>query len=224
MYTEDELLPISLLQHYVFCPRRAALIGIEQYWNENAATTDGKIMHERAHSDIFESRGDLRVRNALHIHSFELGLTGVTDVLEFHRTESGGIVLPETEGKWIPLPVEYKRGTTHEALPYHIQLCAQALCLEEMLHATIERGAIFWGESRRRQDVEFDFDLRAKTVETISAVREFIKAGKTPVPKYEKKCKGCSLFDLCMPREMEKKSVKRYMASFFSDAEGEELP
>lgn len=129
MYTEDELLPISLLQHYVFCPRRAALIGIEQHWDENAATMDGKIMHERAHAGIFESRGDIRVRNALHIHSFELGLTGITDVLEFHRTEEGGIALPGAEGNWTPFPVEYKRGTTHEALPYHIQLCAQALCL-----------------------------------------------------------------------------------------------
>lgn len=224
MYTEDELLPISLLQHYVFCPRRAALIGIEQHWDENAATMDGKIMHERAHAGIFESRGDIRVRNALHIHSFELGLTGITDVLEFHRTEEGGIALPGAEGNWTPFPVEYKRGTTHEALPYHIQLCAQALCLEEMLHTTIEYGAIFWGESRRRQDVEFDFVLRTKTVETISTVRKFINAGRTPVPKFEKKCKGCSLFDICMPKEIEKKSVKRYLASFFSDTEGEELP
>lgn len=223
MFSEDELLPISLLQHYVFCPRRAALIGIEQYWNENTATMDGKIMHERAHDDIFESRGDIRMRNALHIYSFELGLTGVADVLEFHRTGGTGISIPGAEGNWTPFPVEYKRGTTHEALPYHIQLCAQALCIEEMLHTTIERGAIFWGESRRRQDVEFDFDLRAKTVETISIVRKFIEAGKTPAPKYEKKCKGCSLFDLCMPKEMEKRSVKRYLASFFSDTESEEL-
>lgn len=93
-----------------------------------------------------------------------------------------------------------------------------------MLHTTIECGAIFWGESRRRQDVEFDFVLRTKTVETISTVRKFINAGRTPVPKFEKKCKGCSLFDICMPKEIEKKSVKRYLASFFSDTEGEELP
>lgn len=223
MYTEDELLPISLLQHYVFCPRRAALIGIEQLWRENAATMDGKIMHERAHSDIFENRGSLRVRNSLRIHSFELGLIGVADVLEFHRTEGKGVALPGAEGNWLPFPVEYKRGTTHEALPYHIQLCAQTLCLEEMLRTTIERGAIFWGESRRRQDVEFDFDLRSKTVETISLVRKFIDAGRTPAPKYEKKCKGCSLLDLCMPKEMDKKNVKKYLASFFSDTESEEL-
>ena len=217
MYSEDELISISLLQHFVFCPRRAALIGIEQHWEENAATVEGAIMHERAHSDIAENRGDLRVRNALHLRSLELGIIGIADVVEFHKTTERGITLPNVDGKWLPVPVEYKRGTAHEELPYQIQLCAQTLCLEEMLHFTIEKGAIYWGESRRRQFVEFDFDLRKKSVEAINALREFLSAGKTPAPRYDKKCKGCSLFDICMPKEVEKRSVSRYLMNFFDE-------
>src|SRR3990172_2429435 len=164
-YSEEDLLPVSALSHLVFCERRAALVHLEQVWTENQFTAEGRNLHERVHQADNESRGDLRIVRGLRLRSFRLGLSGVADVVEFHRGPTG-IPLDNASGLWQPFPVEYKRSTLKHEPGYEVQLCAQALCLEEMLGARIESGAIFYGKSCRRQEVTFTDDLRASTEAT----------------------------------------------------------
>jgi len=200
---EDEPVPISALNQYSYCPRRCALIHIEQLWDENRATAEGKIMHERVHEQDRESRGDVRIEYGLPLRSLRLGLIGKADVVEFHRID---------KDMWQPFPVEYKRGKPKVDHCDKIQLCAQAVCLEEMLSVSVPEGALFYGRTRRRLDVSFDNALRLETEETADKVRRLITAGVTPPPVYEKRCKSCSLIEECMPKTIEKRSsVKRYL-------------
>lgn len=203
-YTEDELFPLSGLQHLIFCPRQCALIHIEQVWDENRLTAEGRIMHERVHEADRESRGDVRIEYGVPLRSLRLGLIGKADVVEFHRT---------TGHRWQPFPVEYKRGKPKVDDCDRVQICAQALCLEEMLGVDIPCGAIFYGKTRHRQDVIFDDSLRRKTEEAAGKARKLIESGQTPRPDYSKKCKSCSLVAKCLPKIMEKnRSVKTYLA------------
>jgi CRISPR-associated exonuclease Cas4 len=202
-YSEDDLIMISALQHFVFCKRQCALIHIEQVWDENRATAEGKIMHERVHEQDRESRGAVRIEYGLPLRSLRLGLIGKADVVEFHRIG---------KDMWQPFPVEYKRGKPKVDHCDKIQLCAQALCLEEMLSLSVPEGAIFYGRTRRRLAVAFGNALRLETEETADKARQLIRAGVTPTPVYEKRCKSCSLIEECMPKTIEKKSsVKRYL-------------
>ena len=203
-YSQDNLIAISTLQHYVFCPRQCALIHIEQAWTENRFTAEGRLMHERAHDGSSERRGDVRIERGLVIRSLCLGLSGIADVVEFHR---------RSDGLWMPFPVEYKRGKPKADDCDRVQLCAQAMCLEEMLNVAIPNGALFYGKTRRRLDVELDERLRQKTEEAAQAVRGLLESGKTPEPAYSKKCDSCSLLAQCLPKTMGKRrSVKHYIA------------
>jgi CRISPR-associated exonuclease Cas4 len=203
-YSEDELIMISALQHIAFCERQCALIHIEQLWNENLMTAEGRIMHERVHEQDRESRGNIRVEYGLPLRSLKLGLIGKADVVEFHRLD---------KGTWLPFPVEYKRGKPKPDDCDLIQLCAQAICLEEMLSISVPKGAIFYGKTRRRLDVSFDNDLRRITEETAERAHQLIALGVTPPPVYEKRCERCSLIGECLPKAIGKKSsVKRYLA------------
>ena len=205
MFSEDDLLPISALQHLLFCERQCALIHIEQAWNENLFTAQGRILHEKVHSETAERRRDMRVEYGMPLRSLRLGLTGRADVVEFHRVP---------DGEWRPFPVEYKRGHKKPDNRDNVQLCAQALCLEEMLGVSISRGAIYYGKERRRTDVEFDEALRKETEETAVRLRQLIDFGKTPPPVYEEKCDTCSLFGICLPKTLGKrKSVSQYFAA-----------
>ncbi len=174
--SEDDLLPISALQHLVFCERQWGLIHLEQIWAENRLTLEGKHLHERVDESETESRGGVRTARALALRSLRLGLSGRADVVEFLRMEadegpvdgaddgvSGAVALPGVAGLWRPFPVEYKRGKPKPDRCDEVQLCAQALCLEEMLDTEIPRGALFYGQPRRRQEVAFDPELRALT-------------------------------------------------------------
>lgn len=200
MYTEDELLPISALQHFVFCERQCALIHTEQVWAENRLTAEGRLLHEHVHEADNESRGDVRVVRGLRLRSLKLGLTGVADVVEFHRTTAKpAITLPGIPGRWHAYPVEYKRGLPKPDERDAVQLCAQALCLEEMLSATVNEGAVFYGKPRRRKVMPIDASLRAFCEETARRTRELLESGRLPEPVSGKKCKACSLFSLCMP-------------------------
>ena len=203
-YAEDDLIMISALQHYIFCERQCALIHIEQIWNENRATAEGRIMHERVHEQDRESRGNVRIEYGLPLRSLRVGLVGKADVVEFHQLD---------KGTWQPFPVEYKRG---KPKPDHcdlIQLCAQATCLEEMLSVSVPSGAIFYGRTRRRLDVSFDESLRQETEEAAKQAHQLIRSGVTPPPVYEKRCESCSLIGECLPKAIGKKSsVKRYLA------------
>ncbi|MEI6125850.1 MAG: CRISPR-associated protein Cas4 [Pseudomonadota bacterium] len=202
-YSDDDLIMISALPHYFYCPRRCALIHIEQVWNENRFTAEGRIMHDKVHEEGTESRGDVRIERALPLRSLRLGLSGIADVVEFHR-------LPH--GTFQPFPVEYKRGKPKPDDCDRVQICAQAVCLEEMLGVSIPAGAIFYGKTRHRHDVVFDEALRQETEEIAGKVHELIEAGQTPKPVYEKKCDSCSLFEICLPKTVEKtRSVKKYL-------------
>lgn len=202
-YTEDDLIMVSALQHIAFCPRQCALIHIEQVWNENRATAEGRIMHERVHEEQRESRGDVRIEYGIPLRSLRLGLIGKADVVEFHRLDK------ETRQ---PFPVEYKRGKPKLDHCDMIQLCAQAMCLEEMLSISVPKGAIFYGRTRRRFDVSFDNALRNETEEAAKRARQLINSGITPPPVYEKRCESCSLIGECLPKKIGKKSsVKHYL-------------
>jgi len=203
MYTEDDLIQLSALQHYVFCPRQCALIHVEQVWSENRFTAEGRIMHERVHEEGRESRGDVRIEHGVPLRSLRLGLSGTADVVEFHR---------HPDGSWKPFPVEYKRGKPKPDDCDRVQLCAQALCLEEMLKVEIPSGAIFYGKTRHRHDVVFDEALRKETEETAEQVHKLIESGVTPRPVYQSKCDSCSLFESCLPKTIEKtRSVQKYL-------------
>lgn len=209
MYKEDDFIPLSALQHMAFCPRQCALIHIEQAWSENRLTAEGRLMHERAHEEGEESRGDLRIARAVMLRSFRLGLIGMADVVEFHRME---------DGRWQPFPVEYKRGKPKMDDCDKVQLCAQAICLEEMLSVEIPGGALFYGKTRRRLDVAFDADLRRKTEAIARQTHELIASGRTPLPVYGKYCESCSLIEGCLPKKMQKKRpVKAYLSRMLSD-------
>ncbi|MBN2397067.1 MAG: CRISPR-associated protein Cas4 [Deltaproteobacteria bacterium] len=204
MYTEDDLLPLSALQHLIFCERQCALIHIEQAWAENLFTAEGRIMHERVHEEGRESRGSIRVEHGVPLRSLRLGLIGKADVVEFQRRE---------DGSWLPFPVEYKRGKPKKDDSDRVQLCAQALCLEEMLDVEVSEGALFYGKNRRRAGVVFDDTLRRETEETAVRLHELIASGRTPKPVYAKKCDSCSLAGMCLPKTVGKgRSVQRYLS------------
>jgi CRISPR-associated exonuclease Cas4 len=202
-YAEDDLIMISALQHYVFCERQCALIHIEQVWSENLMTAEGRIMHEKVHEEQRESRGNVRIEYGIPLRSLRLGLVGKADVVEFHRLD---------KRKWQPFPVEYKRGKPKPDPCDSIQLCAQAICLEEMLSVSVPSGAIFYGRTRHRLEVVFDDALRNETEAAAKRVHELIAAGITPSPVYEKRCASCSLIKECLPKSMGKSSsVKTYL-------------
>ena len=202
-YSEDDLIMLSALQHLVFCPRQCALIHIEQIWNENRATAEGRIMHERVHEQDHESRGSVRIEYGLPLRSLRLGLIGKADVVEFRRLD---------KGSWQPFPVEYKRGKPKVDHCDMIQLCAQAICLEEMLDVSVPSGAIFYGRTRRRLDVSFDDNFRKETEEAAKRAHDLIDSGMTPPPVYEKRCESCFLIGECLPKGIGRKSsVKRYL-------------
>ncbi len=202
MYHEDNLLMLSALQHLLFCPRQCALIHIEQLWVENRLTAEGRLMHERVHKAGLESRKSKRVEYDLPLRSLQLGLSGRADVVEFYRESHG----------WQPYPVEYKRGKPKHDNSDRVQLCAQALCLEEMLGVEIAEGALFYGQNHRRLPVVFDEELRFVTVQTAHRLHELFQSGQTPPPKYSKKCKSCSFESICLPKAIAKKrTVSTYL-------------
>ncbi len=197
---ETNSIPISAIQHAVFCLRQAALIHVERMWEENRFTAEGRVLHETTDEPGARySRGVRRV-TAMPLASRRLGLSGVADVVEFHR--SGDV---ET-----PYPVEFKRGKPKAHRADEAQLCAQALCLEEMTGRPVPEGAIFYGTTRRRAEVRFDDDLRRLTENAVAALRELFASGRTPAAEYEKrKCSACSLLDLCRPQAF-KRSAKAW--------------
>ena len=210
VYSDESPVMLSALQHYLFCSRQCALIHVEGVWNENYLTAAGRQLHERVDRRGGETRKDVHLATALRLVSKRLGLAGVADMVEFHRQEipqdeSGQTVavrLPGRGGFWRPFPVEYKRGTPKNHRADEVQLCAQALCLEEMLGVSIADGALFYGETRRRTDVAFDIELRSLTEDVARKVHALIHAGLTPPPVLTKGCQACSLVDLCRPGDV----------------------
>ncbi len=222
MFNEDELLPLSGLQHFTFCERRWALVHIEQIWEENRFTSEGELLHERAHSGEVESRPGVLFRRTLPVHSFRLGLSGQVDVVEFQPVTDAqlGVVIEGKKGFWRPHPIEYKRRRAMAgASAYAVQLCAQALCMEEMLGCSVDQGAIYDGAAKRRQIVEFTSALRTEVESAAERMHEMFSAGRTPPPVFTKACAKCSLVERCQPASVAKaRPVERYLAAEFHRA------
>lgn len=198
------------------------MIHLEQIWAENRLTAEGRAMHEKVHQSDSENRPGIRIVRGLRLVSYVLGLVGQADVVEF-RQSSGGIELQNIPGFWLPFPVEYKRGKPKKDNSDNIQLCAQAMCLEEMLNVEIDTGAFFYGKPRRRTEIEFDMSLRDKTCQTVNQVHELIESRKTPAVRYSKKCDNCSLYLECMPKTtgLDKK-IDLYLSKAFEPPQLEE--
>ena len=199
MESDDELLQISGLQHFAFCRRQWALIHIEQQWKEDQRTTEGAILHEKAHDETQrERRGSLITMRGLRVSSARLGISGACDVVEFRKSEAGTKLAGE-DGLWLPSPVEYKHGTSKVNDADRLQLCAQALCLEEMLGCRVSEGALYYAETRRRDQVKLDDRLREETQRMLAEMREYRRRVYTPKVRPEKHCNACSLRELCLP-------------------------
>lgn len=200
MTNEDGLIPISALQHYLFCPRQCALIHVEQVWAEDARTAEGRILHERVDAGGTERRPKVRTERGVALRSLALGVAGRADVVEFHGSPA------------VPVPVEYKRGKPKPHRADEVQLCAQAICLEEMLGQPVPEGALFYGETRRRTAVAFDAELRDLTARVARDARAMIEAQRTPPPVLMPGCRRCSLQDACRPDRLQRPtSVARWL-------------
>jgi len=212
MYTDDEFLLLSGIQHIAFCPRQWALIHIEQQWAENVKTIEGQHLHERVDDPFLkDSSPNLVVWRAVNLISNTLGLTGRADVVEFKKSDTG-IELPGKTGRWTPYPVEYKRGKPKPDERDEVQLCAQAMCMEEMFETSILEGALFYGEVRRRTVVQFTDEIRQKVHGYAAEMHRLFDLALTPLPVYKSHCKSCSLFDLCLPQNIQKNGdVNEYL-------------
>ncbi len=268
MYTEDNLIPISALQHFMFCERQCALIHIERLWAENRLTVEGSILHEKVHDGPSESRAGVRIARSLPLRSLRLGLVGIADVVEFHtencqsmivagrsdteQLASNGAGLPGdprdsecraggppagTDTPAVapltppgrPFPVEYKHGRPKSDDCDRVQLCAQALCLEEMFGVPITQGSLYYGRTRHRCDVDFDENLRRTTEQTAERIHRLLEGGLTPTVRRQPKCRNCSMVQLCLPEATSPaKSASRYLQRTLRDlrppADGDEDP
>lgn len=193
---------------------------MERQWAENARTAEGQVFHETAHhGPESEARGDLLILRGLRVASPSLRLGGICDVVELHRSPSG-VSLAGREGLWLPYPVEYKRGSDQTKESEEVQLCGQALCLEEMLCCQIPEGSLFYGETRRRTRVAFDGTLRQRTLDLLHELLGYMDRGYTPGAKLHKGCNACSLRDICLPKLSRAPSV----ADYIHDRAGEDEP
>jgi len=232
MFHEDDLLPLSGLEHLVYCERQAALIHVEGLWSENGLTAVGRDRHAKVHESSVEVRGNTRIVRGLRLRSLELGLVGMADVTEFHLLSgqrnnidpSGYTSLQGASGLWRPFPVEYKKGAARKESGYEVQLCAQAICLEEMLEAEVPEGAIYFGESGHRLQVLCDASLRSRTREAAHRFHKLVSADITPPAVHDKRCQNCSLIDLCLPKASHKKAVSSYLSLMFEDIDDEKTP
>ena len=210
-YSDPDLLQLAGLQHFAFCRRQWALIHIENQWAENLRTVEGGLLHRRAHDEAArERRGDTLTLRGLPVVSYTLGLSGQCDVVEFHLSPEG-VPLRGEDGLWLPFPVEYKRGRPKEHRADELQLCAQAMCLEEMLCCEIPRGALFYGEPRRRAAVDFSPELRQMVRDFSAEMRQYARRGHTPKARPSKSCSACSLKELCLPQLTRRGSVSAYL-------------
>ena len=204
--SDEGLIPLSALQHYLFCPRQGALIHLEQIWAEDTATAEGRLLHERVDAGASETRPGVRVERGVALRSAALGVLGRADAIEFHGRPPR------------PFPVEYKRGKPKPHRADEVQLCAQAICLEEMSGCVVPEGALFYGATRRRVTVAFDSALREVTASVAVATRAMIASGMTPPPVLMPACRRCSLLEACQPERLQRPpSIARWLSGQFAD-------
>jgi len=211
MDKEEEYLMMSGIQHFDFCRRQWALIHLEQQWKENFLTVEGRIDHKKCHDDSStEKRKNLIITRGMHVVSHNLRLSGICDVVEFHESDQG-VSIQGYDGKWIPVPVEYKHGRSKAIDADRYQLCAQAIALEEMLVCNIPYGFLYYKQTNQRERVDFDEALREKVIAIAAEMNQYYQRGWTPRGKYSSKCKACSLNDLCLPELQKAGSVTAYI-------------
>lgn len=218
-YAEDDYLMISGIQHFKFCRRQWALIHVEQQWAENVHTVTGELMHKKAHDPyLTEKRKDTIIVRALPVSSRELGISGECDVVEFHKCEDG-IQLHGHRGLYSVFPVEYKKGKPKITEEDKLQVVAQALCLEEMFSTRVAQGAIFYGETRRREQIEITEELREEVIHMLAEMHQYYARKYTPKVKPSKVCNACSLKDICLPKLNKTVSVKTYIEQRLEEEE-----
>lgn len=215
----NDSIPLSYISQYDYCPRRAGLLLLEQAWQENEYTASGRAQHERVHDAHVERRGDLITLLDYPVASEKMGIAGKCDCLEATRSESG-IALPCIEGLYQIYPIEYKHGVVRDEREYQLQLCAQAMCLEEMYGGNIEQGALFYTDAHRRQEVELSGELRAEVINTAQALQTMLETRHMPHAQYSAKCKKCSLLELCSPKLLS--SASAYCAQLYKAMEDDE--
>lgn len=219
MYDEEDFLQLSGIQHFDFCRRQWALAYIELQWQENVRTVEGKLLHEKAHdASAAEKRGDLIISRAMAVHSRELGISGECDIVEFHKGKDG-ISLYGREGFYQVIPVEYKRGKPKVKDADRLQLAAQAMCLEEMLCCHISVGYLYYGETRHRECVNIDEQLRKRVSEIFKEMHQYYEKRYTPRVKWSKSCNACSLKDICLPVLGKQKLVSEYIEKKMAEEE-----
>lgn len=215
MYTsEDDMLMLSGIQHFMFCPRQWALIHIEQRWSENRLTAEGQLLHERVDDPkVRQKNGDVITLRGVPLVSHELGLYGIADAIELKPAPAGsvGITHRRYAGLWLPYPVEYKHGHSKISDCDRVQLSAQAMCLEEMYGISISLGAIFYWQTKHREVVELDAALRQKTLKLAKQMHEVFHKGMTPAAVKCPHCRSCSLIDECLPQLSQRWTVKNYL-------------
>ena len=220
MTGSDDYLQISGIQHFCFCRRQWALAYMEQQWSENLRTAEGRLLHGRAHDEtLSEKRGGLLTVRGMRVVSHRLRMSGECDVVEF-RADPGGVELRGREGRWLPMPVEYKRGSSKENDADRLQLCAQAMALEEMLACEVPVGAIFYGETRRREPVEISPELRGKAQAMADEMNGYFQRGHTPKANPGKHCNACSLKELCLPALSRRSDAAGYVREHIEEALG----
>ena len=223
MFSDEDLLLISGLQHLSFCERQWVLIHMEQEWSENVLTIEGRHLHDFVHDQGTESRGDVRLVRGLQLRSLKLGLYGVADMVEFHR-DSGGVALPNLPGSslWQPYPVEYKRGRKRYDQADEIQVCAQAMCLEEMLGAAIPHGAIYYGQPRRRSEIDLSASLRAEVEGLCQRARALYNGTQRPKFAFGPHCHSCSMAEFCLPDINAADKSAAYLRDIVKESSGQE--
>jgi CRISPR-associated exonuclease Cas4 len=223
LYREDDFLLLSGIQHFIFCRRQWALIHIEQQWEENLRTVEGHIMHQNAHDSLkTETRGDIIVTRGMPVFSKELGVYGVCDVVEFHRSNDG-VNLFGRSGRYLPCPIEYKKGRPKESDMDCLQLAAQVLCLEEMLCCTLKSAYLYYGETRRRVEVPMTCEIRDKVRRVFAEMHQYYSRRYTPKVKPTKQCKACSLKDICLPVLCKNKRADTFINQMLKEEIGEKV-
>lgn len=218
---EEDYLILSGIQHFAFCRRQWALIHIEQQWSDNYWTVAGQLMHEKAHNDeLIEKRGNRIIARGLRVSSATLGMTGQCDIVEFHEDKEG-IKIWGYDGNWEIVPIEYKRGEPKQGIEDEVQLCAQAICLEEMFITNIEYGYLYYGENRHRVQVDLTEKLRESTRINAQEMHSLFDRGYTPKVRKSNKCRSCSLKDKCIPKLQSKQNVDEYIERHVRKEDGD---
>lgn len=219
IYSDDDLIPVSYISQYEYCKRRAGLLLLEQQWLDNVHTSEGNIIHERVHSGLKESRSESLILRAVGLISYKLGLIGKSDCIELIKDDNG-FAVPWLDNKWLIYPVEYKHGEMRDEAEYELQLCAQAMCLEEMCDCHIDYGYIFYEGTHRRLKVNFDEIKREQVQEVANELHNMQKSAVTPIAIKNKRCNGCSMQDICLPSKL--KDPSSYIKKMIEEAGGKQ--